>query len=152
MQMDLATLAMEAVSLLAPYLAKGSRTIADKVDKDVWSVVSSKVETLYNMIKDKFDGNDYASQTLKRLEEKSGDKDRQRAMEGVLKEIIDEDFQFQKRLGRLLMEIRQVGGGCVIQVYGSGAAATQGGVAAGKGGYAAGGNINIGSHASDDEE
>lgn len=143
--MDLVTLATGAVSLLVPYLAKAGRTIADKVGKDVWDIVNTKVETLYESIKNKFTGNDYAGQTLKRLEEKPEDEDRQNAMKSILKENLAEDPQFQEVVGQLLAETKQVGGDSVIRVYGSGAAAAHGGVAAGEGGYAAGRDINIGS-------
>ncbi len=45
--MVLETLATGAVSLLAPYLAKAGKTIADKVGKDAWDIVNSKIEKLY---------------------------------------------------------------------------------------------------------
>ncbi len=142
--MVIETLATGAVSLLVPYLAKAGKTIAEKVGKDAWDMVNSKIEKLYETIKNKITGNDYASQTLKRLEEKPEDEDRQIAMKSVLKDVLAEDQQFQKTLSQLLDEVKQVGGDNIIQVYGSGAAATSGGVAAGEGGYAAGGNIVIG--------
>lgn len=148
--MDLVTLATGAVSLLVPYLAKAGRSIAEKVGKDVWDIVSSKVETLYDAIKNKFKGNDYASQSLKRLEEKPEDEDRQAAMKSVLKEVLAEDSQFQKTLSQLLAEAKQMGGDSIIQVYGSGAAATHRGVAAGERGYAAGRDIHTGSAPSEE--
>ncbi len=72
-------------------------------------------------------------------------------MESVLKEVLAEDQQFQKMLSQLLAETKQAGGDSIIQVYGSGAAASHGGVAAGEGGYAAGGNIIIGRPPSDNK-
>ena len=153
--MDLTTLVTGAVLLLVPYLAKGGRTIADKVGKDIGDLVNSKAETLYETIKNKFVGNDDASQTLKRLEAMPEDRDRQIAMESVLKEVIAEDPQFQRMLGQLLVEVKQVGGGRITQVYGGGAEATQVTAIADRGGTAVGGNytvVNMGSHTSDDEE
>lgn len=142
--MDPVTIATSAVSLLVPYLAKGGRAIADKVGKDVWDKVSNKVETLHETIKNKFSSDDYYSQTLKRLEEKPEDKGRQSNLESVLKEVLAEDTQFQKMLSQLLNETKEAGGDSIIQVYGSGAAATHGGVAAGERGYAAGRDNVIG--------
>lgn len=149
--MDPITLATGAVSLLVPHLAKAGKVVADKVGQEVWDKVSNKIEKLYETIKNKFIGNDYAIQTLKRLEEKPDDKDRQSAMQSILKEVLIEDSQFQKILSQILAEAKQVGGESVIQVYGSGAAATHGGVAAGKGGYAVGRDIIIGKSLDDKE-
>ncbi len=139
--MDLGILATGTVSLLVPYFAKAGKTIAEKVGKDALDIVTDKTETLYEAIKNKFHGNDYANQTLKRLEEKPEDKDRQSAMKSVLKDVLSEDQQFQKMLSRLLTEAKQSGGDNIIQIYGGGAVATQGGVAAGEGGTAAGRNV-----------
>ncbi len=139
--MDPTTLASGVVSLLVPYLAKAGKTIAEKVGEDAWNTVNSKIERLYDAIENKFRGNDYANQTLKRLEEKPEDKGRQSAIESVLKEVLAEDQQFQKMLSQFLAEAKQAGGDTIIQVYGSGAAATHRGVAAGEGGIAVGGNI-----------
>jgi len=149
--MDPVTLAMGAISLLIPHLAKAGKAVADKVGQEVWDKVNNKVEKLYEIIKNNFSGNDYATQTLKRLEEKPEDKERQNAMQSVLKEVLVEDSQFQKILSQILVEAKQVGGESVIQVYGSGAAATHGGVAAGKGGYAAGRDIIVGKPLEDKE-
>lgn len=141
--MNIETIATGAVSLLVSYFAKAGKAIANKVGIEVWDKVSNKVETLYQTIKNKFTDNDYANQTLKRLEEKPEDQGRQNAMEIILKEALIEDTQLQKMLGQLLAEAIQAGGDSIIQVYGSGAAASHGGIAAGEGGYAAGGDIII---------
>ena len=150
--MDPVTLAASAVSLLVPYLAKAGRIVVENAGKDVGEFVSSKVEALYEAVKNKFTRNDYASQSLKRLAEKPDDEDRQATMKGVLKDALADDPRLQEMLSQLLAEIKQVGGDSIIQVYGSGAAATRGGVAAGERGYAAGGDINIGRVPSEHEE
>ena len=141
--MDITTLVTEAVLLLVPYLVKGGRTITDKVGKDIGGVVNSKAETLYETIKNKFGGNDYASQTLKRLEEMPEDEDRQSTMKIVLKEVIAEDSEFQRMLDQLLVEVKQVGGGPITQIYGGGVAATNRGVAADRGSTAVGRDYNV---------
>ncbi len=141
--MDIEPIATDAVSLLIPYLTKSGKTIVKKVGKDVWDMVNSKIETLYKEIKIKSLNDDYASQTLKRLEEKPMDKDRQNAIRNVLIEVLSEDQELQKVLSQLLVEVKQAGGDSIIQIYGSGAAATHGGMAAGESGYVADRDINI---------
>lgn len=141
--MSIEILTTGAVSLLTLYLAKAGKTISESVGKDAWNIVNSKIEKLYNAIKNKFIDNVYANQTLKRLEEKPEDKGRQIAMENILKEFLENDQQFQKMLIQLLAEVQQAGGDSIIQVYGSGAVATHRGIAAGERGYAAGRDIII---------
>ena len=150
--MDPVTLATYAVSLLIPRLAKAGKDIAEKVGKEMWNKVSIKTEKLYETIKNKFDGNDYAIQTLKRLEEKPEDKLRQSAMENVLNEVVAEDPQFQKMLGQLLSEAKQAGGDNIIKAYETGIVATGRSKVYIKGKYAAGRDINIGEASSEDEE
>lgn len=111
----------------------------------------NKVKTLYESIKNKFQGNNYAAQTLKRLKDKPEDEGRQSTMKSVLKDVLAEDQQFQKILSQLLAEVKQAGGNTIVQVYDSGAAAAHGGVAASEGSQAAGGNIiNINSGSKND--
>ncbi len=139
--MVIETLATGAVSLLVPYLAKAGKTIAEKVGEDAWDMVNSKIEKLYETIKNKITGNDYASQKLKRLEEKPEDEDRQIAMKSVLKDVLADDQQFQKTLSQLLDEVKQTGGKN-IHIQNNGAVAIGGKIYI-KGKYAAGRDINI---------
>ena len=127
--MDIGNLATTAVSLLVPYLAEAGKSVANKVGEDAWNLLNRKIETLYELIKNKFHIDDYASKTLKRLEEKPEDEDRQKAMEIVLKEVLKEDKLFEKMLSKLVIEMKQEGSDNVIQADISGAAATHGGVA-----------------------
>lgn len=140
--MDIGLLATSAVSLVVPYLAKLGKDVAADIGEKVSEHVSDKVKALYEKIKGKFMGDNYASRTLERLEEKPEDKGRQDMMVSVLKESLPNDPQFQRMLGQLLAEIQLAGVGNTTQ-SGSGVMATHGGVAAGAGGYAAGGNIII---------
>lgn len=142
--MDVSTIASDAVLLLFPYLAMASKSISDTISKVALNKVNSKIETLYETIKNKFNENSYAEQTLKRLEEKPEDGDRQIALKSVLKDVLTKDQEFQKILIQLLSEIKQVGGDNIIQVHGSGAIATQSSAAAGKQGLVVGRDINIG--------
>jgi len=136
--MDIGLIATSAVSLLVPYLADLGKSLAKEIGKDVSEHVKSKVKVLYETIKNKFTGNDYASETLKRLEEIPEDRSRQDTMASVLKEIIPDDPQFQKMLDQLLSEIEQ---GNIIQT-GSGTVETHRSVtASGSGSVAVGGNV-----------
>lgn len=141
--MDVGTLASGAVSLLVPYLVKAGKTISNKIGEDTGNMVDKKIETIYEGIKKKFIGKDYASQTIKRLEEKPEDEDRQNAMKGVLKEVLTEDIQFQKMLIQLLAEAKKEGGGNIIKIHESGAIATGGSEINIKGKYASGRDIKF---------
>jgi len=141
--MDPAALATSAIALLVPYLTKAGSAIVERIGKDVAGTVSTRVESLYEAIKRKLGGNDYAAQSLNRLEEKPDEEERQAALKGVLKELLVKDAEFRTAVEHMVAEAQRArgGAGTTILVSGSGSAATQGGVAAGQGGQAAGGNI-----------
>ena len=80
------------------------------------------IDKLYNTIKNKVVGNNYANETLERLEEKPEDEDRQISMKSVLKDILTVDQQFKKTVNLLLKEIEQTSGK-TINVENSGAVA-----------------------------
>jgi len=136
--MDIGLLATTAVSVLVPYLAKLGKSLAADIGEDVSGHVSNKVKALYEKIKSKFMGDDYASRTLERMEEKSEDKGRQDMMVSVLKESLSNDPQFQKILDQLLSEIKQ---GNIVQTGRSITASGHGSVAVGGD---VTGNINTG--------
>jgi len=142
--MDIGVLATGAVALLVPYLASAGKSVTEGIFKDLGQAVQAKLGTLYQAVKERFVGNDYAGQSLQRLSEKPDDKGRQDALKSVLAEILEEDSGFRNELARLLTEVRRSGGDEIIRVYGSGAVATQGGVAAGERGIAAGRDLIIG--------
>jgi len=142
--MDIGVLATGAVALLVPYLASTGKSVTEGIFKDLGQAVQAKLGTLYQAVKERFVGNDYAGQSLQRLSEKPDDKGRQDALKSVLAEILEEDSGFRNELARLLTEVRRSGGDEIIRVYGSGAVATQGGVAAGERGIAAGRDLIIG--------
>lgn len=145
--MDVSTNAYDAVLLMSHYLlAVASKSISDTISKVASNKINSKIETLYKTIKKNFNENNYAKQTLKRLEEKPEDEDRQIALKSVLEDALTKDQELQKILIQLLTEIKQVGGDNIIQVQGNGAIATQNSTAAGKQGLAVGGDINISRH------
>jgi len=127
--MDIGNLATNAVSLLVPYLVEASKSVANNVGEDAWNLLNKKIEPLYKLIKNKFHKDDYASKTLKRLEEKPEDEDRQNAMKSVLKEVLTEDNIFKEMLSKLVIEMKQEGSDNVIQANINGPAATHGGVA-----------------------
>lgn len=120
--MDNGKLAEEVTSSIVPFLIRGGIAIAEKIGRDAWDIVDNKFNKLYETVKNKLNDNDYASQTLKRFEEKPKDKGRQSAMKSVLEEALVDDKKFQKLLSQLLEEINRAGGKEIIN--NSGAVAT----------------------------
>jgi hypothetical protein len=120
------------------------RSVAERIGTDVGDVLGQKLQSLYELIRNKLKGDAYASESMKRLEEKPDSPDRRAAATGVLKEALAADPQFLAMLEKLLSESKAAGASSVIQVSGSGSAAIQGGVAAGQGGISAGRDVVFG--------
>ena len=96
--MDPVTLATSVVGILMPYLIKGGETIAKKaVDETI-----EKAGQLYQTIKQKFSGDPYAKETLKRVEEDPNSEARQAALTGVLEEKIKSDPALASELEQFL--------------------------------------------------
>lgn len=93
-----------AIALLSPYLVKVAEGAAQEVGKNSWE----KVKGIYQAICQKFarDKDDYAQQTLKRLEEKPTEKRRQEALEAILEEKLD-DSDFAAQLAELVKDTTQ---------------------------------------------
>ena len=85
--MDATNLALTVVGLITPYLAQAGEVVAKKAGEAAWI----KMKELYSRVKDGMEGDDYAQQTLKRLEEKPQSETRQQALAGVLEEKMQED-------------------------------------------------------------
>jgi hypothetical protein len=98
-------IATSAVTLLVPYLVKGGESIAEKAGEAVWE----KLTTLYQAIRNKLnsDKDDFAQQSLARLEQKPDLEARQRSLVDVLTEKIESDAEFAKLLSRLTQETTQ---------------------------------------------
>lgn len=139
--MDIGLIATSTVSFLVPYLTRLGRKVASGIGEDLSGFAEDKIKALYESIKEKLKGDDYASKTLERLEEVPGDAIRQQTMQGILQESLKEDENFSKKLQQLLEEVNAAGGG-VIQT-GNGVVANNHSVAAGHGGNAAGRDNNI---------
>lgn len=93
-----------AVALLSPYLVKVAEGSAQEAGKNSWE----KIKGIYQAIRQKFanDKDDYAQQTLKRLEEKPAEKRRQQALEAILEEKLA-DSDFATRLAELVQDTTQ---------------------------------------------
>jgi hypothetical protein len=107
-----------AVAILAPYLAKAGEAFASKVGEAAFDGAKSLLKT----IREKFarDDDDYAKQTLQRLEELPADAGRQQALESVLKEKADADSGFADELKQLVADTTkgQPVGNFLVEVYG----------------------------------
>lgn len=116
--MNLVLIATSAVQLLAPYLVKVGEGTAQKAGEAIWE----KTKTLYQTIRHKFstDKDDYAQQTLQRLEEQPSAEPRQRGLVDVLVEKAHTDPEFAQELNRLVQDTTQGKdvGQFLTQVYG----------------------------------
>ena len=139
--MILESVAASAVSLVASFLVDAGKTLAGEFGKDLSDHMKNKIKELYETIKRKFANYSYASESLKRFEEKPEDKERQIIMESILRESFMDDPKFQKSLNQLITEINQMKGD-IIQ-SGNGVIANDHSMAAGENGIVAGGNITI---------
>jgi hypothetical protein len=99
--MDLRIVATSAVSLLVPYFAKAGEAFAEKVGERLFA----RMDDLHATIKRKFERDDYAAQTLNRVEEKPKSEGRQAALREVLAEKMGEDAEFASRVDQLVKEI-----------------------------------------------
>jgi hypothetical protein len=140
--MDFGLIATSAVSFLVPYLSKLADQFTGEIGEDLSEYAEGKIKVLYETIKNKFKGDDYARQSLERLEKTPENILRQQTLAGVIEETLSQDEPFLKTLEHLLEDVKQAGGGNISQT-GSGVAAGDHSVAAGHGGYAAGRDINI---------
>ena len=94
-----------AVALLSPYLVKVAEGSAQEAGKNS----QEKIKEIYQAIRQKFTGDqdDYAQQTLKRLEEKPAEKRRQKALEAILEEKLEADSDFAAQLTELVQDTTQ---------------------------------------------
>lgn len=91
-----------AVTLLAPYLGKGGEEFAKKAGDATWERMKAFYQTIH--IKFSADKDEYAQQTLKRLEEKPLELSRQRALTDILVEKADANPEFARKLTHLLQD------------------------------------------------
>jgi hypothetical protein len=99
--MNIQAIATAAVTFLAPYLAKAGEALA----KSVGEQLLGKMGDLYRAIKKKFKGDNYAEQTLVRVEEKPESEGRQVALAEVLADKMEADSDFAHLIRQLVEEI-----------------------------------------------
>jgi hypothetical protein len=114
--MDISTLAASVVAVLAPYLAKAGEEFA----KEVGKAAVSKISTLYQAIKDRFQRHTAASESLADLETAPNDQDAQAALRQQLKKQLADDPAFADTLYQLIDQIGQdkQAAAFLTQVYG----------------------------------
>lgn len=134
--MDPITLAASVTSLLAPYLAKAGKALADKAAEQL----PGAVNILWDKIAQKFQSKPAAQDAANDLVQNASDTDNQAAFETQLRKMLKDDPAFLEELSGLAEKAQQE----AIKLQGSGAIATNGGVAAGQGGVAIGGNVQGG--------
>jgi hypothetical protein len=109
--MDPVSLATSAVGMLIPYLVKGGEAVAKKAVDESFELAGK----LYRNIRDKFAGDAYARETLKRVEENPESESRKAALAGVLEEKINEDASFGTDLEKILALAKELGGDQINQ-------------------------------------
>lgn len=105
---ELMPMIVYAVNLLAPltpFLTKAGEKVAEKIGEAGFE----KAKSLYSAIRDKFasDEDEYALQTLRKLEEQPENEGRKAALIGVLAGKADDDAGFAQQLERIVQEIKQ---------------------------------------------
>lgn len=109
--MDAIALAAVVVNLLSPHLAKMGEGLARGAGDIAWE----KVKQVYSIVKEKMAGDEYAAQTLKRLEKDPRSKPKQSALLGVLEEKLGESPDFAAQLLKLVDEYRDAAGETIQQ-------------------------------------
>ncbi len=106
------------MALLAPYLA----SLADGYVTKAGEAAFDGTKSLMKAIRDKFahDGDQYAEQSLQRLQDRPDDEGRQSALRSILQDKADADSAFAEDLKRLVTAVtgRQRVGSFLTQVYG----------------------------------
>jgi len=98
------TVAAQIVSTIVPYLIKAGKVAVEGV-----------AAKAIDVIRKKFKGDDYAEQTLKRLEDKPEDEGRASAMRIMLAEKMRSDRKFASILEQIAKQIDQPAGDVINQ-------------------------------------
>ena len=130
--MDPTALAGAVVAMVAPYLAEAGKAAAEKAGESA----ASHVGGILGVIRRKFgaDDDEYAQQTLARLEEQPQAEARRRSLADLLAEKLEAEPAFREELERLVQGARrdtqtmqfltQVYGGQVGEVFNIGSVQT----------------------------
>lgn len=108
--MDAQAIAVAVMGFLGPYLAVAGESFA----KQAGEKLAEKVSSLYQTIKEKFQGDTYAEQSLARTEEKPDSEARRATLTEVLVEKLTEDADFAQRVQKLLEEAKDASGNISI--------------------------------------
>ncbi len=91
-----------AIAVLAPYLVEAGKGFANKAG----AKLSEKASKIYQVIKDRFTGDEDAEQALSLTERRPDSKPRQAALQEVLIEKLRSDPDFATTLKRLVEEAK----------------------------------------------
>ena len=132
--MDPVTLAATVTTLLAPYLAKAGRGAIKNIAKEMPETVS----VLWDKISKKFQGRPAAEGAALGFASKADDEINQQTFKLQLQKALESDSTFAQEFEALFKKAQA---SVNINIEGSGAVSTHGGIAAGEGGIAIGGNV-----------
>jgi hypothetical protein len=98
---QVATTAAALLTPLLPYLVKAGEGASTEIGKKIGVAAWEKIKALYETVREKFTGDAYAEETLKRATEKPESEDRRAALAGILAEKAEADPTFGQELARL---------------------------------------------------
>jgi hypothetical protein len=125
---DPTALAPQALPLLVTYLRHLGGRLATHVASDLDNLIVSKLTALYDQVRAKVTGDNYAEQALERLEQEPENPRRQGAFEDALAEVVDRDPSFAAVLAGLLEDVRRAAGPTLTRIEASGATSIHGDV------------------------
>ena len=91
------------VSLISPFLVKVGEKFAEKAGEKL----ADKTGQIYKLLKESFAGDEYAGLTLLRLEQAPENEERKSALETVIKEKMEDNYEFAERLTTLINEAKK---------------------------------------------
>jgi hypothetical protein len=106
--MDFAAIAAQVIANIAPYFAQVA--VASVVEP-----LSGGITALVEAVRKKLKGDAFAEESLKRMEDKPDDPDRQAAMRSVLSEKLSADPDFAALLQGLLEKVEPAEAGSINQ-------------------------------------
>lgn len=120
----LTTIASTVVSLLVSYLKIVGENLAKKAGEQIGSKLGEtawvKAKQLFEIVKMRFTSNSDTAKVINALEKSPNDNETQLAVQFHLKQMLETDKDFAKKLAGLLKEISEVGADTIFQTNISG--------------------------------
>jgi hypothetical protein len=108
--MDPLSLAAMAVPIVAGFLLRVGKRVAGHISQDLEDDATSKLEALYEAIKQRLSGDDFAARSLQRFEEDPENERRQGVLTEVIADAAEADESFAEELDQLVEDAKGVTG------------------------------------------